>query len=342
MKKSVKILLIIALIAIFIWCFIPAKDYNCKYPLNIETPYGDIEAYHPKVLSFENGWNGHKYWMSYTPYPKGDDSKENPCIAVSDDLIHWSTPEGLTNPLDERVDDGEPKQYNSDSHIVYRPDTDELECYWRFVDDVNDQVIIYRRKSKDGVNWTEKEVAMKATRSKKDYISPAIIFEDNIYKIWYVDKSNKVTYATSENGLDWKDVKVLNISYEKKIYTWHLDVIRTEKGYEMIAVAYDKWANHNDMSLYYTSSKDGITWEKAKTILEPTVTTNYWDNKGLYRSSFIYENGMYYVFYGGTSKSYNHGIGLVYGKDIFKLNKVGTDFKNEKQVEKLKKDMKIK
>ena len=47
---------------------------NSKYQLNIISEYGDNEAYHPKVLSFENDWNGYKYWMSYTPYPQGDDS----------------------------------------------------------------------------------------------------------------------------------------------------------------------------------------------------------------------------------------------------------------------------
>ena len=110
----------------------------------------------------------------------------------------------------------------------------------------------------------------------------------------------------------------------------------------MIVVAFDKWENHNDMNLYYTSSKDGINWEVAKTIIKPTVNTGYWDNKGLYRSSFIYENGMYYVFYGGTSKSYHHGIGLMYGKDIFKLKSVGTNFKNPKQVQILKWQLNIK
>ena len=39
-----------------------------------------------------------------------------------------------------------------------------------------------------------------------------------------------------------------------------------------------------------------------------------------------YEDGKYYVFYGGTSKTLHHGVGLVYGEDIYHLKQ----FKKEK------------
>ena len=70
--------------------------------------------------------------------------------------------------------------------------------------------------------------------------------------------------------------------------------------------------------------------------MKPTRNTEYWDNKGIYRSSFIYENGVYVVYYGGTKKDYHHGIGLMYGKDIYKLKGNNIDYKNKKDVEKLK------
>lgn len=74
---------------------------NSDAPLKLLDAYGDIEAYHPKVVSFETSWNGYKYWMSFSPYPKGDDSKENPHILASNDLLEWVEPEGFKNPLDE-------------------------------------------------------------------------------------------------------------------------------------------------------------------------------------------------------------------------------------------------
>lgn len=320
MNKKNKLLIGFIIVAGFIFCIIPPKSNNAKNKLNIVSSYGDNEAYHPKVLAFENGWNGYKYWMSYTPYPQGDDSKENPHIAVSNNLKSWKTISVKNGGLDDISNDGIKEQYNSDSHIVYNSDTNELECYWRFVDDINNKAIIYRRKTSDGVNWTKKEItAYSDDRPKKDYVSPAIIYENRLYKMWYVDKENTVKYALSTDGVNWQDKQTVEINYDENLKTWHLDVIHTENGYEMIIVAFDQWANHNKMNLYYTSSQDGINWNKAKTIIKPAIKTNNWDNLGIYRSSFIYENNNYYVFYSGTDKEYHHGIGLVYGDNIYDL-----------------------
>lgn len=340
MNQKKKIIISIILVVIFALCFIPNQNYNCKNKLEIISSYGDNQAYHPKVLAFENKWNGYKYWMSYTPYPKGEDGKENPHIAVSNDLINWTSPADNVNPLDEPEDKQAGKRYNSDSHIVYNKDKDELECYWRYVDDIENKVYIYRKTSKNGINWTPKIVtAYSNNRKEKDYISPAIIYEDNLYKIWYVDKNYNVVYATSDNGIEWKDQNKIKLEYPTKLNTWHIDVIHTKKGYEMLAVAWDKWANRNNMNLYYTSSNNEISFEKTRIILEPSKGTPYWDNKGIYRSSFIYENGKYYVFYGGTRKNYEHGIGLVYGENIDNLHKIAIDFTKNNQIEKLKKQL---
>lgn len=342
MKKNKVLVIGLILILILALCCIPNKSKNSKYKLEIISSYGDNEAYHPKVLSFPNGWNGYKYWMSYTPYPNGDDSKENPHIAVSNDMINWNPVKGTNGSLDDISNDGVKEQYNSDSHIVYNSDTKELECYWRFVDNINNTVTLYRRKTKDGIHWSPKEItAYSNNRKQKDYVSPAIIYQNGLYKMWYVNKNKEIKYATSINGTQWEDVASINLKYEKSLITWHLDVISTTKGYEMIVVAYDKWANHHNMNLYYTKSQDGIHWEIAKTIIEPTTKTKNWDNRGIYRSSFIYENGMYYVFYGGTSKNYHHGIGFVYGQDILKLHSVDTNFKDKKKVEELKNKLEI-
>ena len=37
---------------------------------------------------------------------------------------------------------------------------------------------------------------------------------------------------------------------------------------------------------------------------------NNWDNLGIYRSSLVYENGKYYIFYSANSKKHTQGIGL--------------------------------
>lgn len=312
------------------------KKYNSLNKLNIVSPYGDDEAYHPKVLNFKEKWNGYKYWMSYTPYPQGDDSKENPCIVASNDLINWEHLGDKKTVLDEPKETIKYKKYNSDSHIVYNNDLDRLECYWRYVDDIEGVSIIYRKCTKNGIDWTENEVSYLAKPRKiRDYVSPSIIYDKGTYKMWSETVGNKLIYTTSIDGLNWEKEQILKLDYEDNVKLWHLDVIKNKEKYEMISVAYENWDMRNDMSLYYSKSEDGINWTTSQKILEPTKNTKFWDNKGIYRSSFIYEDGKYYVYYSGTDVDYHHGIGFVYGKDIFNLNKVDVNYKNKRDVNKL-------
>lgn len=290
--------------------------------LDIKGVYDDNQAYHPKVLSFDNEWNGYKYWMSFTPYPYSDSKKENPHVVVSNDKINWKSIENFNNPLDEVKNTSKGKRYNSDSHLVYNEQSNELECWWRYVDDVANMVTIYRRTTKDGVNWTEKEeVIVSNNRKKFDYVSPAIIFENGMYKVWYV-LHNQVYFIESSDLTNWSTPTKINISYDDKVKTWHIDVIHTEKGYEMIMVAYKEWKYRNIMNLYYSKSIDNNNWSTAITILKPSEESENWDNSGLYRSSFIYEDGKYYVFYSGINKNNSKGIGLVVGYDINNLKHI--------------------
>ena len=49
------------------------------------------------------------------------------------------------------------------------------------------------------------------------------------------------------------------------------------------------------MNLYYTSSKNEHDFKKCITILKPSEKEKAWDNRGIYRSSFFVENGIYYI-----------------------------------------------
>ena len=341
-KKKVNkkaILLGIIIIGMLIYSCIPTKftNYNSKTKLNIVSTYGDDEAYHPKVLSFENKWNGYKYWMAYTPYPAANGELENPHMVASNNLTKWEVPAGMESSLDDISNDGIKDRYNSDTHIVYNPDLNRLECYWRYVDDVDNEVTIYRRWTTNGVDFSDKEIFIKSeNRKNRDYVSPAIIYENGTYKMWYVDKK-AVRYRETKDGINWSDVETVDFNYKDgKLYTWHIDVIKTEKGYEMIMVAYQNVNIRNTMKLYYTYSKNETKdWATAVKILEPTSRTENWDNSGLYRSSMIYENGIYIVFYSGIGVKNTHGIGIVYGKDITSLKSVNIDFKEKEDTNEL-------
>lgn len=307
-----------------------AQNYNSKYKLNLISAYGDIEAYHPKILAFEQKWNGYQYWLSYTPYPSSDEGKENPHIVASNDMINWEAPQGFTNPLDE-LEEKNHKKYNSDSHIVMNEDLNRLECYWRYVNDEKNEVIIYRKHTTDGVHWSNKEaVAVSKNRKKKDYVSPAIIYNKGTYQIWYIDQDNSLKYAEAKEGKQWEDIKTIPIEYQKPLKSWHLDVIKTDLGYEMVMMAFSNWKARGIASLYYSVSKDNNIWSKCTEIIKPTTGTYYWDNRGIYRSSLLKKDGIYYVYYGASNIHNIKGIGIMYGKDISNLHKVDIDYVNDK------------
>lgn len=295
------------------------NNHNATSKLKLTSAYGDNQGTHPKILYFKDGWNGYKYWLVFSPYPFSDDKRENPHIKVSNDLVNFTEPKGFENPLEDFPENyNSLKVYNSDPHLVYNSDTNELECYYRFVNDKEDKVIVYRRTTKDGINWTPKEEILKSQRSKKDYVSFAIIYNDGLYEMWYVDKNNTLTYENSTDGKTYDNRKRIKLNYfNPGLKTWHLDVIKTDIGYEMITVAFENWSGRASMSLYYTVSNDNENWKVAQAIIKPSNIS--WDNGGLYRSTFIKIDGIYYVYYSGISKDGARGIGLSYGEDIYNL-----------------------
>ena len=287
--------------------------------LELMSAYGDNEGYHPKVVAFDEAWNGYYYWIAFTPYPHADQSKENPHILASNDMIDWEEPDGFHNPLEPRPNGDFRYFYNSDTHLLYNKEKNRLECFWRYVDDVNSIVIIYESHTYDGVSWSEKEIFLFFKRKQVDYLSPVVMIEDGKYEVWYVDRDFTLKYI--ERGIEeseWTSARKINLYYEdKNLRNWHLDVIKTEEGYEMLVSAFIKGQNHNRMNLYYTKSKDNLYYDQMKVLLTPLKYS--WNNKGLYRSALLYYQDHYFLFYSGIGKDGNRGVGITYGKSMDSL-----------------------
>ena len=297
---------------------------NAKSPLALPNSYGDDQATHPKAVSFDTPWNGYKYWLTFTPYCYGHDDTENPHILASNDLVRWEEPNGFKNPLEPIPEQYESRKcYNSDSHLVYNQTLNRLECWWRYVDDISDLVIIYRKWTDDGVHWSDKEILQENTRSVDDYLSPSVIYEDGIYKIWTIGAGYKLRYWESADGSNWQHQWAQSIRYpDANLSSWHVDVIHTQNGYEVLVVAYDhsvKPISHLKMSLYYLRSDDNYNYSPAELILSPTSGSNRWDNRGLYRSALMYDNGTYYLFYSAIKTNDERHVGLISGTSIFNL-----------------------
>lgn len=282
---------------------------NNEDRLTIVSAYNDNNGYHPKVINFPLKWNGYKYWMAYTPYTDCNDFFENPHIMVSNDMYNWEEPKGFKNPLEDTPKNHKAfKVYNSDTHLVYNNSNNTLECWWRYVNDIDDQVIIKRKITKDGINWSNTENMYVAKRSKRDILSPVILYEDGKYKLYGVGRGFRIIYTTSTDGKNWDEEKLYDVEYDDdNLKTWHIDIIDNNGVKEMVMCAFTD--SKKTMNLYYSKLvNDKFT--KAKKILEPSKKINNWDNLGIYRSSLVYENGKYYIFYSANSKKHTQGIGL--------------------------------
>lgn len=300
---------------------------NALKKLDFPTAYNTSEITHTSLINFPNRWHGYKYWLAATPYPKGDSSKENPHIFVSNNLIDWSIPKGLTNPLDEIDTKKTPNNYNSDTHLIYNEKKKHLELFWRYVDKINNTITIYYITSKNGIDWTDKQVSYYGVFKKSDMLSPAIIKEKDIYMLWYVDDDFKINYRESKDLKIWSNPTIVNISFENsKLASWHIDIAKNDGKYEMLISAFERkslrrnYKDRKNMSLYYSSSFDNINWTKAKVMIKPSNNKTRWDGRSLYRSSFIKENNYYLVLYSGISCDGHRGAGLAYGKSLGDLS----------------------
>jgi hypothetical protein len=303
-----------------------AMNNHAKGELKMKNAYGNNINYHPSVLYFKDGWNGYKYWLAHTPYERCNDYWENPHIMASNDLSHWEAPNCFENPLEAVPDDYEYGiSYNSDTELVYNSDTDTLECWWRNYHYTTLEVSLRRRTTSDGVHWTDTENMLVFNLKKEDFLSPAILYENGMYKMWSINHKSHydIEYRESKDGKQWSKKRKIELEYEDPKYiNWHLDVIHTPKGYEMDISAFLKGTrDHTVMPLFYSYSPDNVTWTKARIMLTPGQGANDWDNKGLYRSCLLYADDKYYLFYSGINKKTGPvGIGMISGDNVFHMN----------------------
>lgn len=102
----------------------PGTEVNVE-PFRFEENHGDIV--HPCVRYIEDGFEGHKWWMVYTPYYAADSSMENPILCYAEETDQNTLPTewkvyGLVN---EKPEDG----YNSDPTLLYKDG--QLYVFWR-------------------------------------------------------------------------------------------------------------------------------------------------------------------------------------------------------------------
>ena len=279
---------------------------NAVKPLELTNYIGNTQNVHPKVLYFNNSFGGHKYWMTYTPYPNSNDVYENPCIAYSDDGLTWKNI--ANNPLSTANGNG----YNSDAHLVAKNDT--LECWYRYVSDTSVSPVverICRKTSSDGINWGSEETLHEVSgETYSNLLSPSPIWDGSKYCVWVV-KSSVIEYCeTDSNGKNWVKIRTLNIAFTDTgttVTPWHIDVIKNSNGKYIILAMCRKNANTsgNKCSLFITTSDDNTAYTEPYIVI--ATGSNNWDNF-LYRSSIVEVPSGYRIYYsagtGGATSLY--------------------------------------
>lgn len=265
---------------------------NAQSPLQIpsytQNDSNEDQVLHPSVLYFENGWNGYKYWMAYTPYPNNNIKKQNPSIVVSNDKINWVVPPGLTNPIIAEPSAEIQYPFNSDPQLTMSADGETMYCIYRIVTNWNRQEF-WKIETTDGVNW-HNNVQVLSFIKPKEALSPAIVYKDGLYHMWYNGGGNprKYYYRTSTNLIDWGDEYLTNISsiniQDTYKYFWHIDVVYNNGYYWIIG----NMAKIGDYAgdLYIGYSKNGIDdWVLSN---EPILIqrNSYWD-RALYRPTIL-------------------------------------------------------
>lgn len=277
MKKATafKVLILLLLVCGCLGCVLTLTDYFApafsqsegSAVLNIETYIdGQNQPTHPAVIDMKREWNGYRYWMSYSPYPNADGAEENPCIGVSNDMIHWTTPDGLYNPIafNEETACDELK----DPHIVYNNDLNRTEIWYLGRTDSTIKsggtLLLFRKVSSDGVHWSEYEIM----RDLVGYLSPSIVYREGKYKLWAIEPSTSgregaLAYSESTDGDTWTPFEKCTFGgYYGIEKIWH-GAVSLDDTYRFAFIEDSGKSN----TILYTESHDGITWESPVPIV---------------------------------------------------------------------------
>jgi len=130
--------------------------------------------------------------------------------------------------------------------------------------------------------------------------SPSVINDGNVYKMWYdgFDGSNiRIHYATSTDGIVWdKHGVVIDIDHTAEADVFYVSkpcVIKDSGIYKM-------WFNSFEDNVYrvrYTTSKDGIVWDKNSVVIDFGDLIDIEEGYDIYRPSVIYDGSIYKMWY---------------------------------------------
>ena len=205
----------------------------------IEIPTYDKhnEVTHPKVLYFPEKVNGYHYYMVSTPYHNNNTYIENPSITVSNDGIKFIEPKGINNPVSGFPSKEKNDTYYSDPFIMY--DDNKFKLFYRYTKSYengkyirNGYNYLYYRESTDGINFSDEKIILD-NNFKERYMSPSVVKNNDVYKIWYTNYDCKLRYIESTDLSSFSKPVIVNIkNFNKGI--WHSEIQYVDNTYHLV------------------------------------------------------------------------------------------------------------
>ena len=231
--------------------------------------------------------------MAYTPYPNSVPLYENPCIAVSDDMITWEA-KGSQPIIEAPV--GSPQPYNSDTDIAYDAANDRLIMVFRQNTAPEYYQRLYMTHSSDGVTWAAPVLIYTGdlgnTPTSTDIASPTLNWTGSVWEIIGVmlrgtgtnNPFGKITTSGADPYVGWSSSPtVITFTPPAGRDWWHATVRRLSGG-AYIAIIQD----NNDTAgasgdLYVAYSADGSSGSWAYKLLDSGSGKGY----SWYRPTFL-------------------------------------------------------
>lgn len=281
-----------------------AYGKNASTYIKTPTPDKSGQAVHPDILYFKDGFGKYKYLLAFTPYPFSNDDYENPCLLVSNNGTDFSTLQGLKNPIVPPPSDVNTGGHYSDTDIAYYSGKLILHYVYNKVS-VMGPGKIYRITSQDGIKWTKPEMVYIGDKNR-ECCSPSIIVEGEHIKMWYINGEGNISLVKStDDEATWS--QPINCSVNMgKWKAWHIDMVKNANIYESLICA--RLNGSMLRAVFYGRSSDGVNWKISNyPILFPSKTG--WDDREIYRSTLLVENGRYRIWYSARNHKKTWHIG---------------------------------
>lgn len=295
-----------------------------------EITHGDVV--HPCVRYIEEGFEGHNWWMVYTPFLGGDASMENPRLCYSDAKrgeipVQWKFYCEIA---------GQPKTgYNSDPTLLFH--NGSLYVFFRenYTEAANSagcsRVTRGCCVSNKQVSFFEESVLFNKPRNKDKEVCPTFISKDDGFWAYTIDVRfcSRIMYVLPPKLSKWT-YSFLDLLYDLCIYSrfrsrgvgiWHssyIDHAFDYKGtvkFRRCRFLYQPWhmdlfnAETNDgtnalFAVVLTNNKQGdiclARCDKGKHFVfykKPLITDFSYGMKGLYKPSAVVVDGTFMLFY---------------------------------------------